>query len=466
MPSRTRRLLAIMCALAVVLLGLPAQAGHRDDPRTNNLHPMGHIEEPATFVGPIHTDLAFWGSHAFQGNWFGFNIRDISAPGNPRPVSFTGCTGGQGDVVVWEDILVRSWDGTATAGAPPGQTCGGQPVPEGFAGLHIFDVSDLTAPELIGAVELSFQVPENEGRSCGSHTATGVPDLDNNRLLIYNGPSTFACPWIDVVEIPLDAPADATFVRRVETGRPCHDNSVILGDAMLAACAGGNGFTLLTLDPADGASLDNPQVIASVNVNEVIVAEGLEDGGEVTIGHSTAFTWDGTVLVFGHEPGGGIQARCQEDTPDTEKSLFFFDTETLGFLGMWTLPRPQGPDENCTVHNFNVVPLPSGRYVLAQGSYQSGTSVVDFTDPANAVELGWSDPPSLGPGPFCLADPADPLSGQCQLGGAWASYWYNNFIYETDITEGLNIFRFSGRETAGALRLTHLNPQTQEFTIP
>jgi hypothetical protein len=53
-----------------------------------------------------------------------------------------------------------------------------------------------------------------------------------------------------------------------------------------------------------------------------------------------------------------------------------------------------------------------------------------------------------------------------QLGGAWSSYWYNNFIYESEITKGLNVFRFSGRETAGAMRLPHLNPQTQEFSLP
>jgi hypothetical protein len=76
--------------------------------------------------------------------------------------------------------------------------------------------------------------------------------------------------------------------------------------------------------------------------------------------------------------------------------------------------------------------------------------VVDFTDPANPKELAWSDPPPIVP---------------TDLGGAWSSYWYNNFIYETNITEGLNIFRFSGKETAGAMRLSHLNPQTQEFTI-
>jgi hypothetical protein len=29
------------------------------------------------------------------------------------------------------------------------------------------------------------------------------------------------------------------------------------------------------------------------------------------------------------------------------------------------------------------------------------------------------------------------------LGGAWSSYWYNNFIYESEITKGLNLFRLS-----------------------
>ena len=61
-------------------------------------------------------------------------------------------------------------------------------------------------------------------------------------------------------------------------------------------------------------------------------------------------------------------------------------------------------------------------------------------------------------GPFC--------SGLgCEIGGVWSTYWYNNFMYETNINEGLNIFRLSDRVTAGAMRLDHLNPQTQEFTI-
>jgi len=76
---------------------------------------------------------------------------------------------------------------------------------------------------------------------------------------------------------------------------------------------------------------------------------------------------------------------------------------------------------------------------------------VDFTDAASTDTLGFSDPPPLTPP---------------QLGGAWSSHWYFGRIYESDITRGLNVFRFSGRETGGALRLDHLNPQTQEFSLP
>ncbi len=445
----SRKRLILVPGLSLVFLVLspqePADAAHFFDLSTTNLHAMGHIEEPASLLtgaggGNIHTDIAFWGKHAFQGSWLGFNIRDISEPDNPTQVSFTSCNGNQGDIVVWDNILIRSWNSPASLGA----TCDGQSVPTGFEGLHIFDISDLADPVLVGSVDLSTNAIF--GR-CGSHTATGVPDLDNDRLLVYNSGS--GCDGIDIVEVPLASPATAAYLRTESAGRNCHDTSVILGDAMLAACAGGNGVTVWSIGGPLGGSLVNPDLLWSSAV----------DG--VSVGHATSFTWDGEVLVFGHEPGGGVQANCQESSPDTDKSLFFFDALTGASLGMWTLPRPQSDIENCTLHNFNVVPVRSGNYILVSGNYQSGTSVVDFTDPGNPVEIAYSDPPPIPPpgGPFC--------SGLgCEIGGVWSSYWYNNFIYESNITEGLNIFRFSGRETAGALRLDHLNPQTQEFTLP
>ncbi len=437
--SRMKRAVVLAAGLLMGVLLLaagPAGADHDGDPRTKNLHPMGHIVEPASLINPaignpnIHTDIAFWGKLAYQGSWLGFNIRDISAPGNPKQVSFTSCTGNQGDMIIWDNVLVRSWNSLASVGA----TCDGIPVPEDFEGLHIFDVSDKSDPVLVSSVALP----------CGSHTATGVPDLDNDRLLVYNS-SSGPCLGIDIVEVPLANPAAAAFVRTEPASRDCHDTGVILGDVMMAACAGDDGFTTWTL--AGPGSLIDPFELLDVSVPDV------------GIGHSAAFSNDGEILVFGHEPGGGVFANCQASNPDSDKSYFFYDTSTGGLLGTWVIPRDQSDIENCTLHNLNIVPTTDGSNILVHGSYQSGTSVVDFTDPANAVELAFSDPPPIPPpgGPFCGGT-------GCEIGGVWSSYYYNGFIYETNITEGLNIFRYSGKEFAKAVKLPHLNPQTQEFT--
>ena len=439
-----RRVGVALAALMVAAVAVPvssASAGHETDPRSENLRPRGHIEEPASLLtgaggGNIHTDIAFWGKLAVQGSWLGFNIRDISRRNNPQQVSFTSCTGNQGDVIVYANLVVRSWNSPAPAGA----TCDGEAVPVGFEGLHIFDITDPHDPMLVGSVDLSTgAVP---GR-CGSHTATGVPDLVNDRLLVYN--SGGGCDGIDIVEIPFHQPEAATYLRTVPAGRNCHDTGVILGDVLMAACAGGDGWTLWSI--GDHATLTEPEQLLSVSVPGV------------SIGHSAAFSNDGDVLVFGHEPSGGVGARCQATNPDSDKSYFFYDTATGDLLGTWVLPRDQLDIENCTLHNLNVVPMHGDRDVLVHGSYQAGTGVVDFTDPANPVELAYTDPPAIPPpgGPFC-----DGLG--CEIGGVWSSYWYNGLIYETNITEGLNIYQMVGRDRVRGVRLDHLNPQTQEFT--
>jgi len=60
-------------------------------------------------------------------------------------------------------------------------------------GLHIFDISNKTNPDLIASVDLA----------CGSHTQTMVPDLANNRPLVYVGSSSASCTNFDIVEIPI-----------------------------------------------------------------------------------------------------------------------------------------------------------------------------------------------------------------------------------------------------------------------
>lgn len=399
---------------------------------TNNLHALGFsARENTTSPFTANSDLAFWGKYAYQGNYDGFRIIDISAPANPVEVlDYRDCAGNQGDVIVWDNILVRSWNSPAS----PGATCDGEPVLPGvfgnWEGLHVFDVSDPTDPDLVASIETQ----------CGSHTATGVPDLANNRLLVYNSPSSGACPGIDIVEIPLADPASASYLRFEPAGRSCHDTGVLLGDVNLAACAGGNGFTVWSMNAADGGSLEDPAALYTRSITGV------------SIGHSAGFTWDGSMLVFGHEPGGGGQPRCQATSSVTDRSLFFFEARTGNLLGTFVQPRPQSATENCTWHNLNIIPTDK-RHIMVSGNYQAGVSVVDFTNPAAAQEIAYADPAPLS-------------ETSLILGGDWSTYFYNGLIYESDITRGLIVWNLSDNVGAGARMFEHLNPQTQEISIP
>ncbi len=129
-------------------------------------------------------------------------------------------------------------------------------------------------------------------------------------------------------------------------------------------------------------------------------------------------------------------------------------------VGQWTLPRPQSAAENCTIHNFNVIPV-RGRYVLVSANYSGGTSVADFTDPASASEIG-----HFGPHGANTSASASEI-GHFDPHGAntWSSYWYNNFIYTNDSGRGVDVVLLSDPARAGARKFPYLNPQTQESLL-
>jgi hypothetical protein len=457
---------ALLVAALAIPLALPTSASAQKPSvrdavssfeYTQNMHPLGYSPFGNTPNLPgmtftANSDLAFSGKYAFQGHYIGFRIIDISSSANPRQVSFTDCNGNQGDLVVYGDILVRSWNSPAPAGA----TCDGEPVPTGFEGLHIFDISNLRNPELVGSVEISER-PGADAAGCGSHTVTAVPDPDNDRLVIYNqsgGTCGAGATSLHVFEIPLDDPSDPSTPTAIPLigAAGCHDSGVLLGDANLLACASGAAANVYDIgaNQFPGGSLTNPVPLYRVSEPGVCNVPGTDPQRPCNGNwHSAAFTWDGEVLILGWEPGGGSQPECEATDPDVKKSWFFYDAQTGAKLGQFVLPRPQGSTENCTIHNYNVVPT-GKRYLLVGGNYQAGISVVDFTDPANAFEVAFADPAPLVP---------------TQLGGDWSTYWYNGRIYESDITRGLIIWNLSGKWEAGARKLPYLNPQTSEFTI-
>jgi len=391
---------------------------------------------PGPAPSEVNSDLAFWGDYAFNGNYDGFRIVDISDGQDPVEISHTRCQGNQGDIVVWDKILVRSWNSPAVAGA----TCDGQPVATGFEGLHVFDITNPADPTLVDSVQLP----------CGSHTATGVPDVANGRLIVYNQASGGPCFFVDIVEVPLADPANSRLLRQqsLEVENGCHDSGVILGDVNLMACASGSKANVFDIgeNEWEGGSITRPSFLYTIE--ESGVGTTPEHPGNW---HSATFTWDGEVLILGWEPMGGSGPECEATDPAFTKSAFFYDVRTGAKLGQWTLPRPQTAEENCTIHNYNIVPI-NGRYIMTGGHYQAGTWMVDFTDPSSPFTLAYSDPRPIVP---------------TQLGGAWSSYWYNRAIYESSITEGINIFRYQERRVRRrSLLLDHLNPQTQEFSLP
>ena len=444
-----------MAVLVVVAVPATSFADHDNRNSTDNMIARG--DSPFVALDPrgngvTNSDLAFWGDMAINGTYTGFRLIDISNPDAPTSLmDYQGCDGGQGDVMVWDNLVIRSWDSPA----PAGRFCGEhtvivegipveqpRPVPTGFEGLHVFDISNPSDPQLINEFNMSnTAMLERDGViGCGSHTATLVPLLDEERLLIYNNHSGGNCNGIEVLEVNTET-GEIDFLRREGAGRSCHDTAVFLDDVMKAVCAGGNGFHVFSMGGPEGGTIENPKSLHNIPVQDV------------TIGHTAAFTNDGKYFVFGHEPGGGTQAQCEDSDPERFYTFFMYDVATGTLQGKWVLDIPQSALENCTLHNINFVPTTDGSDILVSGNYQAGTWVIDFTDHANPVTVGYADPPPLNPEAF-------------SSGGAWSTYWYNGFMYESEISKGFHVFELDDAAVDNAMELPYLNPQTTMQRMP
>jgi len=438
--------------------------------KSANMTPVGYsarIPPPGTgnSLADINSDIAFKGNYAFQGHWSGFRVVDISDPKNPTQIFNTeACrhTSGQGDVVVHGNLLIRTWDSANSEGANANATCFGHAVGAGFEGIHIFDISNPAAPTYVRQVRMAATGNETGAPAigCGAHTATGVPDDSRGYFYLYVGGSSSACPGIDVVRIKLSDPTDAKFLHRAEHGRAasCHDNNVMLnvGGSKLgyAMCAGGNGLAMYKFDmskPADAVGtkespggVERPTLIWAKRMPDETVMPA------VTTGHSGSFTYDGKLLIYGHEPGGGTQSNCEAGNSLLERSLYFLNPEDGEIKGTFVQPRPQSSTENCTWHNFNVVPTYKGYYAVS-GNYEMGISVFDFSNPQAVQQIAYADPAEYTPG----ATNAQPTAGN------WSTHYYNGRIYESDIRRGLLIWELDHDAMRRVRQVDLSNPQTQ-----
>jgi hypothetical protein len=507
MRSRTKVLIRmgvlLLGAALMVPLDARAQEGASMDPRiglapgvrdagqaATNMELVASEPKPEGFWGPggmadilfANSDLAFRGNHVFVGNFNGFNVYDISDPDDPELEVSVVCPGGQGDLSVHGDLLFMSVEmPNARIDCEQG-AFDSQPNPERFVGVRIWDISALEHPEQVAYIQ-----------TCrGSHTHTLVtdPEDDENVYIYVSGVAPVrstdelsgcsgadpeqdpnsALFRIEVIRVPIDDPEKAEIVstprifadresgaiaglwpggahgpNTQETARTdqCHDITVYPEVGQGAGACSGNGILLDISAPA------NP-----VRTDEVV-------DPNFSYWHSATFNNDATKIVFTDEWGGGTEARCRESDPRDwgADAIFDITEDGLRLASYYKLPVPQTAVENCVAHNGSLVPVP-GRDIMVQAWYQGGISVFDFTDSENPVEIAFFD--------------RGPINAEVMgLGGTWSAYWYNGYIYGSEIGRGLDILQLTPSEhlsqneidAANLVRFDEFNAQHQEQIV-
>jgi len=475
----------------------PPESGPQSGPRAN--------------YGGTNSDLAFSGTSLFVGNYSGINFYDISDPAKIKLVTSIVCPGGQGDVSVYGHLLFMSVEaangrldcgtrgfptpaGAATpppvepatpdAAAGPHRPPPPPPSPDRIKGIRIFDISDLSKPKQVAEVQ-----------TCrGSHTHTLVLDpKDKDNVYLYISGSAGVRPaeelagcsgadpdkdpdtalfTIVVIKVPVAHPELAKIVAspRIftdpQTGnmnglwkggnhgegtqttsmtRGCHDITVRSDLGLAAGACSGNGILLNITNPV------NPVRVDAVN------------DPNYAFWHSANFSNDGTKVLFTDEWGGGGQPRCRASDPMNwgADAIFKLNKGKLTLASYYKMPAPQTELENCVAHNGSLIPIP-GRDVEVQSWYQGGVSIVDFTDVEHPIEIGYFD-----------RGPVDGIKRA--MGGQWSTYWYNGYIYGSEIARGVDVFKLVPNkyltqneiDAATQVHVAELNVQNQQkFSWP
>ena len=223
----------------------------------------------------------------------------------------------------------------------------------------------------------------------------------------------------------------------------CHDITVYPAIGLAGGACGGYGLLL------DIRDVTNPTRIGAVA------------DSNFSFWHSATFNNDGTKVLFTDEWGGGLQPRCRPtDKPEWgADAIFTLAGSTMTFKSYYKLPAPQTANENCVAHNGTLIPVP-GRDIMAQGWYQGGVSVFDWTDPAHPQEIAFFD--------------RGPMDSTKLVGaGSWSAYWYNGYIISSEIARGLDIFELTAStllsqneiDAAKLVRFDYLNAQDQQKLV-
>lgn len=188
--------------------------------------------------------------------------------------------------------------------------------------------------------------------------------------------------------------------------------------------------------------------------------------------HTAVFSNDAKRVVFTDEWGGGTGPMCQATSMmqmGGNTTLTIDSKRKLTEHAYFKIPTAQSAQENCVSHNGGLIPVP-GRDIMAQGWYQGGVNVIDFTDPDHPKELAYFD---RGPIDTAATAPTGERGTRGTIGGSWGAYWWNGLIYSSELDRGFDIYeltpsdQLSANEIAAA-KLVHLeqyNPQSQPHIV-
>ena len=517
------KLIGLIATLVAPMLVSAQSYPSAADPRSNlkpgrfdagvaasNMRLVSFSPKPAQFdstrgLAFINSDLAFGGHYAYQGNFAGFTVWDVSNPAKPVVASVVECITSQGDPSIVGNLLFLSAEGAGNR-----NDCGKggvQDPKDHMTGVRIYDVSNPKAPKLIKNVQ-----------TCkGSHTHTVIPSPTDPKIIyIYVSGQQAARPdselagckngtdpadptnslyQLDIIKVPLDHPERAAVIpgARIFTGlegspdcvtfcAPTDTRRRARGAAAQAGAPNGAQDPLhtgprnchdVTAYPAMhllAAACSSHAIMVDIsNPEKPVRLSAITDTNNFQGRHTAGFSNDGKKTLWTDEWGGGTGPMCQAgsimelggNTIVTASA----DNKKLTQRAYFKLPSAQSAQENCVSHNGGLIPVP-GRDLYVQGWYQGGVDVMDFTDADHPTEIAFFD---RGP----IDEPADTSKAsersRYTIGGSWGAYYWNGYIYSSELDRGFDILelvpseKLSANEIAAAklVTLKEYNPQSQ-----
>ena len=460
--------------------GLAAGVGNTAGAAARHLRLVSNTPKPAPFdsargLSYIASDLAFRGNIVYQGNFSGFTVWDVSKPTKPVELNTVVCATDQGDPSIYGNLLFIS----AESGRARND-CDMQGVQDGkdrMRGVRIYDVSNPRSPKLIKNVQ-----------TCrGSHTHTIVPHpTDKNTIYIYVGGSSnvrdstevpgcssgsvaenpnTAQYRVDIIKVPLKNPEQSAVVgySRMFEGLPraAGRGGVAMSDTATGRRAGGpQGCHDLTSYPAYhlvAGSCGSFGILLDARDPEKPVRLDAKSDLNFSLWHTAVFSNDAKRVVFTDEWGGGTSPRCRITDPLRlgGNTILTIDNGRMTQHGYFKMLAAQTNTENCVSHNGGLIPVP-GRDIMVQGWYQGGVNIFDFTDPTKPFEIAYFD--------------RGPVNAETLvMGGSWGAYYWNGYIYSSELSRGLDILELQPSEflsqneidAAKLVRMEEYNPQAQ-----